>query len=250
MLKPSEPSRWTPSESERAAALAAVVVFLVGFGAMAAMSANGSWDIGRDMWHYRAATWGDAIVVPGISAILAAGFWDRRIPRQAHERIWVLRGGGAFALAGALVQASWLASSQPILNWTLPEPHRFSFPGWYHAVFLVLLSGAIGAAGFVLARRVRSAPAAVRDYVSRSPATAALTGFSVSFGLLLYFDSVDSLDTSAGQGSAAGAVGTVFAAVLLLFFVLGPRRSLRPLAGGSLVVLALLVGVALTHGLP
>lgn len=217
---------------------------------MALLSATGRWDSGRGMWHYRAATWGDVLLVPGICAILAAGLCDTRIPRLNSERLWACTGAAVFAISGALVQVSWLASAKPILNWTLPEPHRFSFPGWYHAIYLVLLSGAIGAAGLVLGRRVRVARPAVREYVSRAPATAALVGFGVSFGLVLYLDSVDSLDTSAGQGSALGALGAAIATLALTLFVLSPRRSFRPVAGGSLVVLAVFVGTLLTHGLP
>jgi hypothetical protein len=217
---------------------------------MALLSATGRWDIGRSMWHYRAATWGDFLLVPGICAILVAGLCDDRIPRQHSERLWAGAGAAVFAIAGALVQVSWLASAKPILNWTLPEPHRFSFPGWYHAVYLVLLSGAIGAAGLVLGRRVRVARPAVRDYVARAFPTAALVGFGVSFGLVLYLDSVDSLDTSAGQGSALGALGAAVATLALVLLVLGPRRSLRPVAGASLIVLAVFVGTLLTHGLP
>jgi hypothetical protein len=240
-------SRHSPRQ---AAFLAGLVVLVVGFGVMAALSATGRWDVGRSMWHYRAATWGDIVLVPGICAVLAAGLCDSHISRQRSERIWAILGAAVFGLSGALVQASWLASDQPILNWTLPEPHHFSFPGWYHAVYLVLLSSAIGAAGLVLARRVRSAPAAVRDYVASSPATATLVGFSISFGLVLYLDSVDSLDTSAGQGSALGALGAALAAFALLLVVVGPKRSLKPLVGGLAIVAVVFVGTLLTHGFP
>lgn len=230
--------------------LAGTAVLILGFGAMATLSATGRWEVGRSMWHYRAATWGDILLVPAICAVLAAGLCDSRIPRRSGERLWAALGCGLFALAGVLVQASWLASSEPILNWTIPAPHHFSFPGWYHAAYLVLLSGAIGAAGLVLGRRVRLALPAIRDYVAATPALSVLVGCGISFGLVLYLDSVDSLDTSAGQGSAFGALGAAVATVVLLLIVVGPKRSPRPLAGGSLVVLAVFAGTLLTHGLP
>jgi hypothetical protein len=217
---------------------------------MALLAASGEWTVGRSMWHYRSATWGDVLLVPGICAVLAAALYDQRIPRQTSECKWAFLGGAIFALSGALVQASWLASDEPILNWTLPEPHRFSFPGWYHAAFLILLSGAIGAAGLVVGRRVRSAPEPVRDFAAASPATAALIGCAVSFSVVLYLDSVDSLDTSAGQGSASGAIAAALAAVGLLLFVLGPRRSVRPLVGGTAFVLGVFLGTLATHGGP
>jgi hypothetical protein len=234
----------------RTAILAALVVFAAGFGVMALLSASGAWTVGRSMWHYRAATWGDILIVPGIAAVLAAGLCDSRIPPHQPERAWAAVGALAFGLTGALVQVSWLASSAPILNWTLPRPHHFSFPGWYHAVYLVIVAAAIGGAGAILACRVRLAPAEVRDYVANLPATAVLLGFGVSFGLALYLDSIDSLNTSAGAGSALGALAAALATIALLFFVVGPRRSLRPLLRGSLVVLFVFAGMLITYGLP
>jgi hypothetical protein len=232
-----------------AAACVGTAVFLLGFGVMSLLSATGRWEAGRSMWHYRAATWGDILLVPGICAILAAGLGDRRIRRQQGEKGWALSGAFVFSVSGLAVQASWLASSKPILNWTLPEPHHFSTPGWYHAAYLVVLSGVIGGAGTVLARRIRAGPERVRDEVSRERATGLLVGFTWSFGLLLYLDSADSLHTSAGDGSALGAVGAVVLIGLLALYTLGLRRALVPLATGLAVTAAVFAGTVITHGL-
>jgi hypothetical protein len=145
---------------------------------------------------------------------------------------------------------SWLASAHPLLNWTLPAPHVFSFPGWYHAAYLVVASSAIGAAGAVLARRVQLAAPSVRAHVAALPATAASCGFGVSFGLVLWIDSIDSLHTSAGAGSALGALGAAVFTVVLATVVLGPRRAIQPLAAGALIAAVVFGGTVLTQGIP
>lgn len=234
----------------RAALLAAVTAGLLGFGAQAVLWATGEWTVGRGLYDYRAATWGDVVVVPGLCGLLTAAFFDRRVPPLSGERRWTLAGGMTLAVAGALVQASWLAASDPVLNWTLPAAHRFSFPGWYHAGFVVIVCGFLGATGVTVARRLRAVPAPVRDQVAREPATATFVAFGVSFGGLLALDSADSLDTAAGQGSAAGAGAGAVTTIALLAAVLGARRSLRPAAqglAGAAVVLALATA---THGWP
>jgi hypothetical protein len=230
--------------------VAAAIILLTGFGVMAALSATGRWDTGRGLWDYRAATWGDILLVPALCAVLAMGLLDGRLPPRPSERSWAIAGGALFGISGALVQVSWLAASNPIINWTLPAPHRFSLPGWYHAIFLVATASAIGAAGIVVARRLRSAPARARDEVARGPASATFLGCAIAFGLVLAFDSADSIDTSAGQGSSAGALGSVAFSIALAVVVLGPRRSLRPVLGGVAMAIAIGVGSLLTHGTP
>jgi hypothetical protein len=233
-----------------AAGAAATVSLLLGFGAMATLSATGRWTVGHSMWHYRAATWGDVVLVPGICAVVAAGLCDPLIPATRREAAWAAVGGFAFGLVGALVQVSWLASVDPVVNWTLPAPHTFSFPGWYHAGYLVVVATTIGAGGTVLARRVQRASPELRDRVSRLWPTTALCGFGISFGLVLWLDSLDSLRTSAGAGSALGAVAAGAFTLIVACVVLGPRRALRPLAGGAIFSLLLFAGTLLTQGFP
>ena len=217
---------------------------------MALLSASGRWTVGHSMWHYRAATWGDVLLVPGVCAVLAAGLCDPLVPIAPRERRWAVAGGVAFGLAGALVQVSWLASADPVRNWTLPAPHFFSFPGWYHAGYLVVASTAIGGAGAVLAKRVGRAVPSLRERVAALPATAAICGFGISFGLVLWLDSIDSLRTSAGAGSALGAFGAVAFTIVVAAVVLGPRRAIRPLAAGSLIALAVFGGTVISQGIP
>lgn len=237
--------------SQRVAALvAAVAVLVAGFGVLAIMWATGRWTVGRGFFDYRAATWGNVLVAPGLCALLAAALTDRRLSPIAGERRWAVAGGIVFTLAAAGVQASWLASSDPVRNWTLPEPHSFTLPGWYNAVYVVVLSGLVGAAGVTVARRLRAVPDAVRDAIARQPGPAAFAAFGISFGVLLSLDSADSIDTAAGQGSTAGAVAGAATTLALLAAVLGVQRSLRPAALGSIGAAVVVALALLTHGWP
>jgi len=235
----------------RSAALrSALVVLLFGFITLSLMSATGQWDVGRSMWHYRSATWGDAVVLPMIVAVLAAAVLDRRIPHTANDRAWAAAGASLFGVAGLLVQISWIAASDPVRNWTIPRAHHFSFPGWYHAAFLVTTSAFVGGMTFLAAHRIRAAPRSVRNTLSGEWAAAALCGAAITFGVLLALDSADSVNTSAGQGSTTAAVASVLAMVVLTSWVLGPRAAVRPVARGLLVAVVLLGVATLTYGWP
>jgi len=225
-------------------------VLLFGFVALSLLSATGRWDVGRSMWQYRSATWGDALVLPTIVAVLAAALVDRRIPRTPQDRSWAIVGATLFGAAGLLVQISWIRASDPIENWTIPRAHHFSFPGWYHAVFLVTTSAIVGGMTLVAAHRVRAAPAATRAALAREWAVAALCGAAIAFGVLLALDSADSVDTSAGQGSGTAAIASVLAMVVLSSWVFGSRASARPVLRGLLTAALLLGVVTLTYGWP
>jgi hypothetical protein len=227
-----------------------VLVLVAGFLALTALSATGEWDTGRSMWDYRSATWGDALVLPVIVGVLAAASIDERLPRRQRERAWAIVGTTAFGLAGLAVQVSWLAADDPILNWTLPEPHHFSFPGWYHAAFLICTSAAVGAMAFLAGHRIRAADPVARVDLARHPATAALAGCAIAFGVLLALDSADSVDTAAGQGSTAGATASLAFTFVLAVVALGLRPGALAAARG-VPVAALIVGASLvSHGWP
>lgn len=240
-----------PDPTPRSAAIrSAAVVLLFGFITLSLLSATGRWHVGRSMWHYRSATWGDAVVLPTIVAVLAAAVSDRRLPRAPNERAWATAGALLFGIAGLLVQISWIAASDPVRNWTIPRPHHFSLPGWYHAVFLITTAAVTGVMTLLTAHRIRAAPPAVRDTLSRAWTAAALCGAAIAFGVLLALDSADSVDTSAGQGSATAAITSVLALIALASWVLGPRAAIRPIARGLLIAVALLGVATLTYGWP
>jgi hypothetical protein len=104
---------------------------------------------------------------------------------------------------GIVTQAHWLADPSPQLNWTLPKPHHFTAAGWYHAVFLVVMTSTFtGLWGTVLAR------GAAVDRLSSRPKTAvaAAAAASVGFAALVILDSSPSRHTQATKGTF-GAIG-------------------------------------------
>jgi hypothetical protein len=233
-----------------AAAIAGAGVLVLGFGVMATLSATGQWTVGYSMWHYRAATWGDILFVPGIAAALAAGLAEPQLHPARRERVWGLIGAAVFGIAGAVGQVSWLASDKPLLNWTIPSAHHFSFPGWYHAAYLVIVTSTVGWAGTVLSSRVRAAPVEEQTRLALTAVPAVLVGFGVSFGAALGLDSADSVNTSAGAGSALGAAGAALVVLVLCTTVFGPRRSVAPIWRGLAIAAVATGAMLITYGIP
>jgi hypothetical protein len=147
-------------------------------------------------------------------------------------------------LAGAAVQASWLLDPSPVTNWTLPRAHHFSFPGWYHACYLVLAAGSIAAMGTLGARRLRSAPPVVRRRTAEGwgfPCCGCAVSLRVSAGL----DSSGSSGTSASQSTLVAAAGAVAVGTAILAYAFAGVRSsvlLRNVTGTTVAaaVIALL----------
>ncbi|GAA3776213.1 hypothetical protein GCM10022240_29680 [Microbacterium kribbense] len=120
-------------------AAAAVLILAAGFGAMSILYMSVPYDHAlRGLYSYRSATWGDAVLLPlaGMALIFAIASAKRA------SRDWVagMTGCGAGTIGGLLVQRAWLTDPDVNLNWTLPSPGHFNVAGWYHAVFLVLMS--------------------------------------------------------------------------------------------------------------
>jgi hypothetical protein len=152
----------TPSapKSPRLAEVAAGVTFILGFGAMLLLWLAGLGDSSRRGFiEYWSATVGDAIILPILAyaltkAALPIRDWSRR------DRSLVIVAAGIAALGGVATQYTWLSSATIETNWTLPEPHVFNLPGWYHAVFLVVVSGFLAGACAASLLRLRSLDAA------------------------------------------------------------------------------------------
>ena len=115
------------------------IVFLTGFFAMLLFSKWMPYPEGlRGFYYYRAATFGDGIMLP-----LMVFFWGCFIRLHGDivskwkvvRRIIVV----VSAVVAIMIQASWLISNDTVLNWTIPEPHRFNAAGWWHAGFFVFM---------------------------------------------------------------------------------------------------------------
>lgn len=127
-------------------------IFVLGFLSMLLFACLYSGGEDRDFWFYNAATYGDAICLPGI--IISAGLYVRKsegiignynkIKQQFISHLIAL----VFGLVGIGVQISWLTGAQS--NWTIVNRStsiviggirftmKFTLAGWWHAVFFVI----------------------------------------------------------------------------------------------------------------
>lgn len=171
-------------------AVVAVSVFAAGFGALLGFWLLGDWPTDRGLFDFRAATVGDALLLPTAAAILA-GFLSRRPKLVGSEARVAALATVCGAAAGALTQALWLLDDNPELNWTLPRPHHFNAPGWWHAVFLVAMSAALAGLVAAAARRANAWGAQQRAVLVRSPWLALLVACGLTFAGLVAADNAD-----------------------------------------------------------
>ena len=128
---------------------ASAAVFCLGFGALNLFAALRLGDPRLPgLYSFRAATVGDGILLPLLAYALVRAA-DPRGPGSRFQVIFSTAGGVLGALAGLGVQTWALIDNDTRLDWTFPAPHSYNFPGWYHAVFLIVTSGFFGR-GFAL----------------------------------------------------------------------------------------------------
>lgn len=195
-------------------AVGAGLIALLGFGAQTALWLTGGWHAGRHGFpDYRSGTIGDAILVPVMVGILIAALRNESLAPATRERRVALAAGLVGMLAGAGVQLSWLLDSNPVPNWTLPKPHHFTLPGWYHACFLTVTSGAMAALAITATRRLRVAKPETRRGALAGPWLGVLLGAGIAFVALVALDSSDSSRTTAGLGTIIAASAATAAGV-------------------------------------
>lgn len=117
-----------------------VIIFLSGFGAMYLFWITGEYP--RELpglFSYYSSAIGDSILLPIIGAGFVLFFLNSGHRLTAKQKRITATFGIGGALFGIVQQISWLADPNIILNWTIPRTHYFNAPGWYHAVFLVLM---------------------------------------------------------------------------------------------------------------
>ena len=129
-----------------------VCIFVLGFLSMFLFSVFYNGNEERNFWFYNAATYGDAICLPGI--VISAGIYVRKSEKLIGEynkkkhklicHIIALIAG----LVGAGIQISWLTGAQG--NWTIVNrisdkvvfgirfTMMFTGAGLWHAVFFVI----------------------------------------------------------------------------------------------------------------
>lgn len=231
------PPQATRKVDLRVPLLLAGAVWFAGFGALSMWWWLGSWDprlLG--LFDYRSATIGDGLLLPVAAGILLGVVLHPTLPGADNEGPWLVASLALGLSLGSMTQVAWLSDDAPVLNWTLPRPHQFNGPGWYHAAFLVLMSGLMAGLIVTAIRRVRKArrdsPAVVAG-LARSPWLAALSATLLGLAGLVALDNGRSLSTSAGASTATALAAATLAGGGALAWGLG--RHVRAAAPALLL---------------
>lgn len=117
----------------------ALIVVLLGFVIMNILWIFNDKDINlKGLYDYKAATLGDGLFLPILVGSLVA-FTSFGLNISQKQKIISHIIGAMFSIVAIIEQRRWLTDENIGLNWTLPEPHKFNFAGWYHAVFFVVM---------------------------------------------------------------------------------------------------------------
>ncbi|MEU2900366.1 hypothetical protein ACWC4E_29190 [Streptomyces sp. NPDC001273] len=197
----------------------AAVVGVAGFGVQAVMWCAGNWPTHLTGWpDYRAATVGDLLMVPALTGTLLVSLLSLPRPCQASSLPAAL--GLTGLLLGVATQAGWVLDDSPQLNWAMERPHHFTFPGWYHAGFLVAAATLTGVLLGSLTVRMRTA--------NRLPLDQLLACAAVGFASLLGAD----LLFPAGPGAQHVAPGGIVSVTVTLSVTVAALVTLRPRGAG------------------
>ncbi len=190
---------------DRIALGSGVAVACAGFGAMSLfwIADPKNPDV-RGFPDYLSATWGDAVCLPVFST--AAVYLVRNLSAARTERRAGITAGVAGLLLGIGTQVAWLADDAPELNWTLPEPHRFTPAGVYHGVFLSSVAALTAGVATIALLRWRATAPEQRTRGVKIAASLCVSAMG-AFGALLALDNVSSRSTAATVGTAAGIAG-------------------------------------------
>src|SRR6266516_124988 len=196
------------------------------------------------LFDYRSATWGDGLLLPLLALCLALLITDLRgMPKRWPTILALCIGAGS----GGLVIFTWLRDPAPVVNWTMPRPHRLNLPGVWHAGFLVIASALLAGLWVELLRRLRATSKDQRRASLRSaPAAGAVAG-ATGYAWLAAVDSGRVAGTAAGRGSLV-ALG--MAALLLVVCLLcAARDAVRAGVGTALAGLLVAVTVIMFAGI-
>lgn len=216
-----------------AAVAVALATFGAGFGVMTVFAVAGPWNgPGRGHWSYLAGTVGDALLLPGVTGSLA---WINLQARSGNRARFVVGAVGS-GLVAVAVQYSWWRGGQGPGNWTMPRPHSFSAPGWYHAIFFVLVASLAGGAvmrGAAIARTGSGTKRRVRGWAR---AVLLLVAALACFLGLVVADSVPTASTRSSAVTMCACLMGATATGLAFTPGAGARERLR-------MVLAAIAGV-------
>ena len=221
------------------AATAAAMCSLLGFVMLATISLAIEPATGLPgMWDYWSGTVGDAVLLPIIIGGLTAAISRLKAYSANGSRLPVTCVAFIGAALGVVSQATWLLDPTPRLNWMIVQPHTLSLAGWYHLLFLIVVSAILAGATFELLLRARSArnvsiahsPDAedarrgIRE-VFGSSWTILVLGATFLFAATVVADSAPSLETLSSKGTVLGVLtGTAASLVVAAAFL---RRDVR-----------------------
>lgn len=252
------------SHIERQALALACAILVAGSGTMSLISRI---DVpaGLANWQdFTATTVGDTVLLPVLASSLFAGWRFLATATSSRAPVFFALGALTGGCGGALVQASWLLDDSPRLTWVLPQVHRFSWQGWYHAGFLVTVTTLIfgltsAVSGQLLAARRASLNSTIVS-AARSPLLIAVMASVWLFSIMIVHDGgagtsltvttisvvtptvVTSCAAFALLGSsvlrslAVAAFMTVAAAVVLVTIKLDVHHLLAVVLSGSVAV--------------
>jgi hypothetical protein len=182
---------------------------------------------GRSMWTYWSGTVGDLVlpvIVYGLTRACVALGPDR-----------ISSGSYAVGVLGAVIgggaQAAWLTDPDPRLNWLLVAPHTFSWPGWYHAVYLVITAAYVAGTAWEALRRMGRAPSSRLITILGGPGAAVAASACGIFVLTIVADSLPSASTSSSRSTIAITAATPTLLLVLAAWRLGRATALlfRPI---------------------
>ena len=208
-----------------------ISIFVLGFLSMFTFSVFYHGNEERDFWYYNAATYGDAISLPGM--VIAAGLYVRKAEvligdykKKKHKLICHIIAAIA-GLIGIVMQISWLTGAHS--NWTLLHrttdkvicgirfTMKFTVAGWWHAAFFVIAMSTIAYWFFRLLfiRMVLS-----RTFQSNGLMRILLYVFSFCSALYSELHFSDDLESRIYDNGYANNILIWFGAVFAILFVL------------------------------
>lgn len=119
------------------------LVFLFGWGTMRVfweLSYKHTYNGLETLPYYLSANWGDSLILPTVCAI---GYVEIRSSWRNVSRTVACIAGLLGLIVGLLTQVQWNLNADTVKNWTFNRGGGFNLPGWYHAVFLVVMCGVL-----------------------------------------------------------------------------------------------------------
>ncbi|WP_269936668.1 hypothetical protein [Arthrobacter sp. HY1533] len=217
--------------------LCGLLMLFIGFVPMAVFYQFGRYDTSTPgLYAYKSATWGDAVLLPSLVAVLVYQIQRLPSPHQKSHRIWSLL---IASIGSSAVVLGWLLDPEPGLNWTIPRPHVLNFAGSWHAAFLVVASTGIAMLWVEVIIRLRAstrdrnAIAKVRRLLA-SPAVAVSIAAGLAFSILAVYDSQPTNQTLSSTYSIISMVTCTLVMTGSIFWASGSEwtYTIRPIVVG------------------